>query len=189
MQKKIGLVFFSVLCEPFAPSAFKTESAPVFIAAYAVNTPASGLFGLKIWRAKHFQPLQIHKRKLAAVATHLARGRKRCAHRRALRSAEDFAAQIVVQLNAAHTRRFAMGHAGDGGADAWGDAAGGAGGAAEHGVARFLIAYCAGNLWAVANLCRRRTKLLSEQGANDWNLFHLQLPQRQPPRSLDRVQR
>ena len=53
MQKKIGLVFFSVLCEPFAPSAFKTESAPVFIATHPVNTPANGLNGLKNCSRKH----------------------------------------------------------------------------------------------------------------------------------------
>ena len=69
---------------------------------------------------------------LAAVAAHDLAGLQRTADGRALGPAEDIAAQLVVQLRAAHAGRLAVGVARDGRADRRGDAAGGTARAAIH---------------------------------------------------------
>ena len=73
------------------------------------------------------QPLQLADKPdglLAMGAAHVRHGAKAAAHRRALRLAEDLAPQVRIELHTGHTGGLAVRHAGNGTADAGGDAAG-----------------------------------------------------------------
>src|SRR5262245_818449 len=61
---------------------------------------------------------------LAVSAAHIRHGAKAAAHRRAFGLAEDLAAELGIELDAGDAGRFALGHAGNGAADAGGDATG-----------------------------------------------------------------
>jgi hypothetical protein len=66
----------------------------------------------------------------AVVTAHGGFGRERTADRRPFGLTEQAAAQVLVQVLAGHTRRLALGQAGQGAGDGRGDAAGGATGTA-----------------------------------------------------------
>ena len=66
------------------------------------------------------------------VAAHLGRRPQAVADRGALGAAEQPAPVALVELDAAHARRLAVRHPGDGRGDREGDAAGSAAGAAVH---------------------------------------------------------
>ena len=69
---------------------------------------------------------------VVAGAAHLGRRHQLATHRRALRLTKNAAAQVFVQLHAAHPRRLALGHAWNRRTDGGRGAAGTAAGAARH---------------------------------------------------------
>lgn len=79
--------------------------------------------------------LQMRKpfqRMFARISAHLGRSLQPRAEGRALRLAKYLAAQFIVELDARHPGGLTVRHAGQGRGDGGRDAAGGAGGAADH---------------------------------------------------------
>lgn len=62
----------------------------------------------------------------SVIAAHLLRGLQSAAEGRAFGPAEQAAAEILIELDAGHTRGLAVGHAGNRARDRWRDAAGAA---------------------------------------------------------------
>jgi hypothetical protein len=76
-------------------------------------------------RSRHLKLREINHRFYFGFTAHFKRRLEACTHGRTLGLAEDFAAEMVVELNAFDEGRFAIRHPRNWARDRWGGAAGG----------------------------------------------------------------